>query len=161
VAVAVGMNNYGPWGYFHDGNNFLDPGVVRSTYIRDMHTIANKIRNYAPNANIVMPGMLQISGNSMVCPLNVIPEFPLGLPVPVLGDVERWLQATQRDAAREIGATFVDVRAASAGHDTCSTPDAERYVAGVVDTTTPNYNFLFHPSDKGSQLIADLVKPHM
>jgi hypothetical protein len=30
-----------------------------------------------------------------------------------------------------------------------------------VDTTTPNYNFLFHPSDKGSQLIADLVKPHM
>lgn len=161
VAVAVGMNNYGPWGYFHDGNNFLDPGVVRSTYIRDMHQIADKIRAYAPNANIVMPGMLSISSNNMVCPLNVIPEFPLGLPVPVLTSVENWLADTQRDAAREIGATFVDVKGPSAAHSTCSTPDSERYVAGLVDTTTPNYNFLFHPSDKGSQLIADLVKPHI
>ncbi|WP_297009134.1 GDSL-type esterase/lipase family protein, partial [uncultured Corynebacterium sp.] len=160
VAVAVGMNNYGPWGYFHDGNNFLDPGVVRSTYIRDMHQIADKIHAYAPNANIVMPGMLSISSNNMVCPLNVIPEFPLGLPVPVLTSVENWLADTQRDAAAEIGATFVDVKGPSAMHSTCSTPDSERYVAGLVDTTTPNYNFLFHPSDKGSQLIADLVKSH-
>lgn len=159
VAVAVGMNNYGPWGYVHDNRNFLDPGVVRSTYISDMHQIADRIHAYAPNANIVMPGMLSISRDNLVCPVNVIPEFPLGLPLPVLTSVENWLADTQRDAAAEIGATFVDIKGTSAGHSTCDTPDTERFVAGVVDTTTPNYNFLIHPSDKGSQFIADQVKP--
>lgn len=159
VAVSVGMNNYGPGAFQHDGRNFLDPAEVRRTYIADMHAIAAKIHAYAPHATIVMPGMLSISTGDMVCPLNVVPGFPMGIPLPILNSVETWLAETQAIAANEIGAKFIELRAASSGHGTCDMPDAERFVAGVVDTTTPDYNFMLHPTDKGSQFIADKVKP--
>jgi hypothetical protein len=50
----------------------------------------------------------------------------------------------------------VDIVDGARGHDTCA-PDADRYVAGIIDTTTPDYNMAFHPSDAGSRFVADTV----
>lgn len=157
VAISVGMNNYGPGAFQHDGRNFLDPAEVRRTYIEDLKTAADKIHRYAPNANIIMPGMLSIASGDMVCPVNVVPGFPVGLPVPLLGQVETWLMETQQAAAKAIGARFIDIKTPSAGHATCATPDGERYVTGVVDTTSPTYYFFFHPSERGSEFVANKV----
>jgi hypothetical protein len=92
----------------------------------------------------------------MFCPLNVIPDAPLGLPVPPVRDVENWNRDNQRAAADQIGARYVDIVDGARGHDTCA-PDADRYVAGIIDTTTPDYNMAFHPSDAGSRFVADTV----
>ncbi len=62
----------------------------------------------------------------------------------------------QRAAAQLIGATFIDLRALSAGHSTCA-KDADRWVAGIFDTTTPGYNMVLHPSNAGSAFVADQV----
>jgi hypothetical protein len=162
VALSVGLNDWGPYGFTKDGNNFLDPGVVRGAYIDHLHQAAAKIRGIAPNAQIIMPGMLSVTDpNALFCPLNVIPDFPLGVPVPVLHDVENWNRDAQRDAANEIGARYIDVKGASEFRSTCSRPDSERMVAGWIDTTTPDWRMVNHPSAKGNQLVADLVKSNI
>ncbi|WP_417287369.1 GDSL-type esterase/lipase family protein [Corynebacterium variabile] len=157
VAMSVGMNNYSPYGFTKDGVNFLDPAAVRSNYLADLSAAARKIRAVAPNAQIILPGMLSVTTNGFFCMVNVVPEMPLGLPIPVLADVERWNSTNQRDAASRIGADFIDVKSASAAHSSCTTPDAERMVSGWLDVTTPNWTMINHPSRKGNHLVADLV----
>ncbi|MEY8567537.1 GDSL-type esterase/lipase family protein [Corynebacteriaceae bacterium 7-707] len=154
VVLAAGMNNYGGFGVL-DGVNILDPGAVRNAYLSDMRAAASKIRAVAPGAKIVVSGALPtVDRDSMVfCALNVVPNLPAGVPVPVLRDVENWNRANQRDAARQIGGHYVEMIDGARGHDTCA-PDRQRYVAGVIDTTTPNYNMIFHPSYAGSQFMA-------
>ncbi|MGO1949289.1 MAG: GDSL-type esterase/lipase family protein [Mycobacteriaceae bacterium] len=157
VVLAVGLNNYGPFGVA-DGVNTVDPGAVRGGFLADLHAAADKIRAVAPGAQIVVPGTLTIAdpGNSMFCPLNVVPDLPAGIPVPLLRDVENWNRQNQIDAAAEIGATYVEVKNGSAGNGTCA-PDQQRFVSGVIDTTTPDYNMIVHPSDAGSEFMADRV----
>ncbi len=157
VALSVGMNNYGPYGFTKDGVNFLDPAAVRANYLADLTTAARKIRAVTPNAQILVPGMLSVTTNGFFCMVNVIPNMPLGLPVPVLADVERWNAANQHEAASLIGAEFIDVKSASAAHSSCTTPDAERMVSGWLDVTTPDWTMINHPSRAGNTLVADLV----
>ena len=42
-----------------------------------------------------------------------------------------------------------------------SAADTERYVAGIIDTTTPGYMMMFHPSTAGSRYLAETVAPHV
>lgn len=157
VVLAVGMNNYGPYGIL-DGVNIIDPATVRSSYINDIHAAAAKIRSVAPQAKIIIPGQLTVADptTTLYCALNVVPNIPAGVPVPVLRDVEIWNRQNQIDAASEIGATYVEIKNGSAHHNSCA-PDNERWVAGIIDTTTPNYNMAFHPADAGSQYVADRI----
>ena len=87
------------------------------------------------------------------CLINVVPNAPLGIPVPLLQQVENNTRSFQERAAREIGATFVDIKTASASHNTCAR-DSERWVSGLVDTTTTHYNMPYHPSHAGSGFVA-------
>lgn len=153
VVLNYGMNNFGPGGT-DNGADFLNPGDVRNRYLADVRAAAAKVRSAAPGARIVMAGQMAITSNGMFCFANVVPNFPAGLPIPVLSDVEKWLRGNQQEAARQIGAPFVDLKTETAGNATCS-PDQNRYVAGILDTTTPNYNMMIHPSLKGSTFIAD------
>ncbi|WP_342004632.1 hypothetical protein [Corynebacterium bovis] len=100
--------------------------------------------------------MPQISNGPWYCAVNIAPDRPGGVAIPWLGQVENYVQANQREAADAIGGEFIDIKADSIGHDSCA-PDAQRYVAGVIDTTTPHYNLIGHPSLLGSQFIADEV----
>nr|WP_260432465.1 GDSL-type esterase/lipase family protein [Corynebacterium bovis] len=154
VVLAAGMNNYGPYGAL-DGVDILDPRAVRDAYLADMHAAADRVRAVAPGARIIVPGQLTVADpvTAVYCAVNVVPDRPVGFPLPLLRDVENWNRANQVDAAREIGATYVEVRDGSADHHSCA-PDAGRWVAGVVDTTTPDYHMMFHPSRAGSAFVA-------
>lgn len=162
VVLAVGMNDYGLFGAFDNGTNILDPGNVAAAYRDNMQRAADRIRSVAPEARIVVSGALPTVDrkNTTFCALNVVPDFPMGVPVPILRDVENWNRDNQRAAAADIDATYVEVMDGARGHDTCAA-DNDRYIAGIVDTTTPNYNMMFHPSENGSQYLADTVAPHV
>lgn len=157
VVLPSGMNNYGGFGAL-DGVNIINPAAVRSAYLSDIKRAAAKIRSVAPGAKIVIPGSLAVAdpNTTMFCAVNVVPNTPMGLPVPLLRDVERMNANNQATAARQVGATFVDIRSGSLNNNTCA-PDKSRYVAGVIDTTTPNYNMAAHPSAAGSQYMADRI----
>ncbi|RAV34451.1 GDSL-type esterase/lipase family protein [Corynebacterium heidelbergense] len=157
VVLAVGINNYGPAGVA-EGTNILDPGAVKNGMIGDMKAAAEKIRGVAPNAKILVQGQLSVSdpASAMYCSVNVVPNLPGGFPIPLLRDIENFSRDAQRTAAREIGARFVEIKDPSAGHSSCA-PDQERWVAGVVDTTTPDYHMMFHPSRAGSEFVAGEV----
>lgn len=162
VVLAVGMNDYGLFGVFDNGTNILDPGNVAAAYRSNMQKAADRIRSAAPEARIVVPGALPTVDrrNTTFCALNVVPDFPMGVPVPPLRNVENWNRDNQRAAAEDIDATYVEVMDGARGHDTCAA-DNDRYVAGIIDTTTPNYNMMFHPSETGSRYLADTVAPHV
>lgn len=157
VVLPSGMNNFAGFGAL-DGVNVLSPSAVRSAYLADIRAAAAKVRAAAPGVKIIIPGSLAVADPSttMFCALNVVPNAPLGLPVPLLRDVENMNANNQATAAAQVGGTFVDIRSGSLAHNTCA-PDRSRYVAGIIDTTTPNYNMAFHPSDAGSQYMADRI----
>lgn len=157
VVLAAGMNNYGGFGALN-GINILDPIAVHNAYMQDMRDAVGKVRRVAPNAQIIIPGQLTVAdpSNGFFCTVNVVPNFPMGFPVPPLAMIEDWNRDNQIAAAREHGATFVDIRRGSSQHSTCA-PDVERWVAGMVDTTTPNYNMAFHPSRAGSHYVAQRI----
>lgn len=157
VVLPSGMNNFAGFGAL-DGVNVLSPTAVRNAYLADIRTAAAKVRAAAPGVKIIIPGSLAVAdpNTTMFCAVNVIPNAPLGLPVPILRDVENMNANNQATAAAQVGGTFVDIRSGSLAHNTCA-PDRSRYVAGIIDTTTPNYNMAFHPSDAGSQYMADRI----
>ena len=158
VVIAVGINDYGPFGV-NQGFQPWDRGKMRADYVRNLSAAAKKIRANAPNAKIVVSGMLAVSHPSapnMFCPVNVIPNAPGGFPLPALQAVEADNEANQRAAARTIGATFVPLRLPSAPHSTCA-PDRQRFVSGAIDTTTPNYTMSLHPSNAGSEFAASRI----
>lgn len=161
VVIAVGMNDYGPFG-ISQGFQPWNPGAMSVDYTRNIAAAAAKIRSVAPRAKIVLSGSLAVSepaAPNMFCPVNVVPNAPAGVPLPQLNGVEVHNEARQRDAARAVGATFVDMRWASAGHTSCNPDASQRYVAGAVDTTTPGKTMSMHPSAAGSSFIASRLAP--
>ncbi|WKD60211.1 Lipase 2 precursor [Corynebacterium ciconiae DSM 44920] len=157
VVLAAGMNNYGGFG-IRDGVNILDNQAVHNAYLKDIRDAVKQIRRVSPRIQIIIPGMLQVTEptSGMLCAVNVVPNAPMGVPVPLLRDVENWNRDNQIAAARETGATFVDIKSGSAGHHTC-VPDMQRWVSGSIDTTTPKYNMGLHPSEAGSRYVAQRI----
>lgn len=160
VVIAVGANDYGGFG-IAQGFQPWNPAKMRADYVNNIKIAKAKIARHAPQAKVVISGMIAMADPKaphMFCAVNVIPNKPGGVPVPLLATVERDNEGNQRAAANAIGASFVPMRMASAGNTPCA-PDNNRFAAGVIDTTTPNYNMAFHPSDRGSEFIANKLKP--
>lgn len=155
VVFPVGLNNFGPWGQ-KDGLDVTDFDAVQDAYASDMREAARRVRAVAPDAELVIGGMPQLTAGDTFCFVNVVPDRPFGLPVEYLTRVQDAAQSMQRDSAAEIGAEFVDLRANSQGHDSCA-PDQQRYIAGLIDTTTPDYKMIVHPSQLGQEFIAGQV----
>jgi len=156
VTLGAGFNDH--WRPLLDkpGTTY-DAARTREQYLANMRAAAAKIRAVAPNAKIIIPGMLSVTGeNGAICAFNVVPNLPLGVPTPTVHGWEQHHRNNQREAARQVGAAFLDINAQSTGHSTCAR-DADRWVAGLVDTTTAGYNMVFHPSRAGSAFVADQV----
>ena len=138
-------------------NTVRGSGILGNTpYLRDYpKTEVKRIRSVAPQAKLVIVGTLAVTdARGNYCAINVVPNAPLPLSMNLITNAERSNVAMQARAAREIGAQFVEMRGKTyAQHSSCA-PDKQRYVAGVVDTTIPNYNMMFHPSREGSRFIA-------
>ena len=157
VALAVGFNDH--WRPLIDApGTRYDAAAVRDNYFRNMHAAVAKVRAAAPRAKIIVPGMLSVTGGPRggLCVVNVLPNMPLGVPAPHVRQWEERTQDYQRELARQTGATFIDIRAMSTGHSTCA-PDSQRWVAGLIDTTTADYNMALHPSRAGSAFVAQQV----
>lgn len=152
VVLAAGMNNYGPFGH-RDGVNIFDHRDVRNNFMADISAAAERIRSVAPNTRIVLAGTPSITSGNALCLVNVIPNAPLGIPGQPVAQVESWNRGNQRDAAAANGVEFVDLKTATAGNATCA-PDAQRFISGGIDTTTPNYVMNLHPNDAGNAFIA-------
>ena len=103
------------------------------------------IRAKAPRAEVVLVGYLRLVPDRGTCP---------GLPL-AAGDysegrrITRALDRALERAARRTGTTFVDVYAASRGHDICS---AEPWVNGSV--TDRRKALAYHPFASGMRAVA-------
>lgn len=156
VTLAVGFNDH--WRPLVESPGApYNADAVRDNYFRNMHEAVAKVRAAAPRAEILIPGMLSVTGETgRLCLINVMPNAPLGVPAPRVQQWEQRTQSYQRALAAQVGATFIDIRALSTNHSTCAR-DADRWVAGLIDTTTADYNMALHPSRAGSAFVADQV----
>ncbi|PKF68198.1 esterase [Corynebacterium mastitidis] len=164
VVMAIGMNNFGPFGV-KDGTNPLDGPSHRQAFLDDMRAAAERIRSVAPGAKIVLSGMPSVSTGPSFCAVNIHPDnpglLPEGLHIPLLGQVEDENSARQAQAAADNGMAFVNLRDATRENGTCAPKDSERMVAGIVDITSPQWNIVFHPTIVGSRFMAEQIAPHV
>ncbi|RAV33853.1 GDSL-type esterase/lipase family protein, partial [Corynebacterium heidelbergense] len=152
VVIGIGGNDSGPLAA-QQGIDVNNPQAVHDALTTNMRLVASDIHGAAPNAKIIMVGLPEISAGPNICVINVVPGAPGAVPFGV-SDFEQRVRTNQRDAAAAVGATFVDVHEQTRGHNTCA-PDDQRYVAGIIDTTSPKYHFVVHPTVLGSRAIAE------
>lgn len=110
--------------------------------------VVRLVQRKAPGAQVIVVGYPQLVPKASVC--HDLP-FALG-DYGYLAEYLLDLNNALRTAARDTGADFVDVYAASAGHDICAGPDA--WVLGAwPDSRTQ----VFHPFANEQRAIAALV----
>lgn len=106
-----------------------------------------RIEARAPRARVVLVGYPRIAPTDGSCPAR----FPYADGDIAFGDeVQRALNDAMRRAAHDAGADFLDMYAASRGHDVCS---AAPYVNG--QRTLRYQAAAFHPFERGMQAVAD------
>ena len=106
------------------------------------------VSDRAPDAVVVVVGYPQIVPAEGTCAELPVPEDDY----PLLADAFEGLSDAMRAAAEDADAVFVDVDAASAGHDLCA-GDAAWVNGPVARADAPS----FHPVPEGHRQIADLV----
>ena len=134
-------------------NGAIDPGAAAQGFDR----VAQRVRAAAPNARLLFvsyPSITNDRGNT--CPLRLNGLPPTELPVGSIGATENLLWELARDGAARNGAEFLDLRAQTRGHDMCQ-PGGQAWVAGVVDTQTPQYNLMVHLSGDGVRNAAEQI----
>ena len=110
---------------------------------RDLIATLRAIRHRAPKADIFVVPYPTIMPNSETCPQLGIDEQQLSL----MRSVGLRLAEVTRDAAHEAGATFVDLAAASRGHDACADKP-------WVNPSAPANGAAFHPTMAGAKGVA-------
>lgn len=111
------------------------------------------VREKAPEATVVLVGYLRIAPATGACPKRL----PFATGDVTFGDeVIRRLNGELRDAADETGVRYVDMYAASEGHDVCGT---KPWVNGA--TTVAGVALAFHPLALGMRAVARELEPHL
>jgi lysophospholipase L1-like esterase len=107
------------------------------------------VRDRSPHAQVVLVGYPQPVPAKGTCP-----ELPLAAgDYPYVREVVTALGAAMDKAAKDGGATYVDMLAASAGHDICAGSDA--WVNGIQSDMTRA--IAFHPFAVEQQAVAERV----
>jgi len=121
--------------------------ALRSTRSR-VTDIVREVRERAPEAKVLVVGYPQIISADNTCA-----QLPLAAGDYAYGErVNRALTEVLRFAAKETGSTYVDVWAASQGHDICSD---DPWVNGAV--TDQQRAAAYHPFAAEQVAVADLV----
>ncbi len=117
----------------------------------EMAMVFGAIRSAAPSARIVLVGYPRVlPEDGRPCP----PSVPLlAGDADVIAATGRALQEVFVSSAAAAGVDFVDVYAASAGHDACAEP-AQRWVEGANPESPAGP---FHPNLAGFEAMADLI----
>ncbi len=106
------------------------------------------VQRKAPDAQVVVVGYPQLVPKTGACPQLPFAVGDYGYLAEYLLDLDTAL----RGAARRTGADYVDVLAASAGHDVCAGDDA--WVLGVLSDPRTQ---VFHPFANEQRALAALV----
>jgi len=110
--------------------------------------LLREVHQRAPKAQVIVVGYPQI-----VSPDNTCPELPLATgDYAYAHEVDLALTQMLRKAAQATDSTYVDVWAASQGHDICS---ADPWINGSVDDERQAARY--HPFAKEQAAVADLV----
>lgn len=129
------------------GNSF-DNTIDNTTYPA-LRAALQKVRDKAPNARVA------VLGYPWIVPATADPSCFAKMPiasgdVPYLRDLQTHLNSAVQRAAHDTGATFVDMAAASDGHDACA-PAGTRWIEPILFGT----NFVpVHPNAFGEQQMA-------
>lgn len=161
-AVAAGEINDTSTVVLAAGMNDKRQGVPDADVTANLVTAVAKVRDAAPGASVIILGRLATTDpDGRYCGTNTVPDRPVGTFDQPTAGYERATQDNQRAAAAQAGVPFIDVRTLTvATHSSCA-PDAQRFVSGTEDTTTPDYNMPGHPSLAGSTFLALRVKDRL
>ena len=114
-----------------------------------LESVVAGVRDRSPEAEVVVVGYPQIVPPDGTCS----DRLPLATgDYRFVGELNQRLVRVQQRAAEAAGATYVDVYAASDGHDICSD---EPWINGPE--STEGVGLAFHPLEAEQQAVADLV----
>lgn len=159
VVLSIGGNDFAHQGAVR-GLPVTDLQARRDTVLANVATAVASIRDAAPGVKLVMSSYLPSTVGPYVC-RSAGPVDGVSLPVydQQLNDVEGYISDTMGIAARDHGASFVDLRSAAEGNSTCS-PTGERFVAGE-DDGAPDVLMAWHPTQAGVRFMADQLTPQL
>ncbi|KQV74416.1 hypothetical protein ASC61_05035 [Aeromicrobium sp. Root344] len=109
------------------------------------------VRAHAPKAEVILVGYLRIAPATGACP-----ALGPAARVHQFATVEDLMARAQATAAKEAGVRFVDVHAASAGHDSCSKDPWTNPLTAVGGD-----GIVLHPRSAGMKAVAALVEPYV
>ena len=127
VTLGMGGNDFGIYTGLLDCQRPAQATCSPSRLRRDARKVADRVRagvraigRRAPEADVYVVGYPQILPTDGPCP-----EVGAGVPaLRVLNSIARELNGSLRRGAEAAGATYVDLEAASQGHDVCAGDDA-------------------------------------
>lgn len=145
---AAGLTSLGQGSPCKDQNGDRFVTDIRTKTYPALVKAFRAVRNRAPNARVAVLGYPWIMPRTRGC----FPQMPVASgDVAYLRNLQTVLNANVARAARGAGFTFVDMAAASEGHDACQ-PIGVRWVEPVVGTTNP---VIVHPNAFGERRMAD------
>jgi lysophospholipase L1-like esterase len=126
----------------------VDLDSVTRVISRHVAASLREIKRRAPNATVLLVGYLRLVPDAGTCPALPLAagDYPEGRRI---GEA---LAQAQRRAARATGVRFVDMYAASRGHDICS---ADPWVNGKVTIRAKALSY--HPFESGMRADAEQV----
>jgi lysophospholipase L1-like esterase len=129
------------------------PALLAKTQ-KSIVTVLEAIHKKAPDALVVMVSYLRIMPDSGKCDPQTVPITPTY--IREAAAAEGKLEAVMRAATEQAGATYVNMRKVSVGHDACS-GEGNAWVSGN-DPIAGDGTFL-HPRAKGAEAVARAVDP--
>lgn len=145
VVLSSGMN---------DKQRGLDDAEITANFVEAIE----EIQDAAPDAEIIILGRLATTDpDGRQCSVNLIPYLPLGAVTETTAAYESDVQDIHRTVADRTGTEFIDIRDQTIEKNSTCGLDHERYVAGALDITTPQFNMQSHPSRAGSEFLASTV----
>jgi lysophospholipase L1-like esterase len=164
VTVGIGGNDGGLFGTLVHGcltpgddatscgaelaDRLGDPARLLAGTERRVARVLRAVRTTAPRARVVLVGYPRLVSTARACPAMRVAARDR----PLLARVEAQLDRALAGAARRAGATFLDLRGASRGHEICS---AHPWVNGAV--TDQQRAAAFHPFAVEQQAVADAL----
>ncbi|MEJ6548182.1 GDSL-type esterase/lipase family protein [Corynebacterium sp. USCH3] len=157
-AIAAGHINDTSTVVLAAGMNDKRIGTADDTIRENLVAGVEKVRAVAPDAEILLLGRLSTtSPDGIYCDRNIVPNLPFGESDARTAAFERANQENHKAAAAAADVPFIDIRDMTVENNSTCARDADRYVSGHWDLTTPGFNMRAHPSFGGSRFLAEQI----
>jgi lysophospholipase L1-like esterase len=132
------------------------PDVLKATR-EHVVEVLDEVRERAPEADVRLVGYLRIAPDEGAA---TCPGLTLGADrTALVAGHEKALNATLEQAAKQAGVPFVDLYAASEGHDACAGEQA--WVNGLDDASATGDGAFLHPTAAGMRAAADALQQQL